>query len=121
MTFTLINAVFLAVAGAVMLLALARCRGRGTPGPSWRALGLATAVLFALTAVFDNVMIAAGLFDYGREQRLGILVGQAPVEDFAYPLGAVLLLPAVWLLLHPGAPSTQGSPGSPGRRHGAAR
>lgn len=52
-----------------------------------------------LTAVFDNVMIAAGLFDYGHELLLGVYVGQAPVEDFAYPLGSALLLPALWLLL----------------------
>lgn len=108
MTFTLINLLFLSLATAVLLAVRARSRRRGLPLASWQALALATAVLFALTAVFDNVMIAAGLFDYGREQRLGILLGLAPIEDFAYPLGAVLLLPALWLLMHPGEPTEGG-------------
>jgi hypothetical protein len=28
----------------------------------------------------------------------GILLGSAPLEDFAYPLAGLLLLPALWLL-----------------------
>ena len=63
--------------------------------------------------VFDNVMIAAGLFDYGHELLVGAYVGQAPVEDFAYPLGSALLLPALWLLL-----TSRGRAGRRGRRPG---
>ena len=97
MTFSLINAVFVALAAAVLALARRR-RGRPRAAP----LLAAVAVLVVLTAVFDNVMIAADLFAYGSDRRLGVLIGRAPVEDFAYPLGGVLLLPALWHLLRPG-------------------
>lgn len=60
---------------------------------------LSAVILFALTAVFDNVMIAAGLFTYPEEHLIGVRVGLAPLEDFAYPLSAAYLLPAVATLL----------------------
>ncbi len=46
-----------------------------------------------LTAVFDTVMIATGLFHYAPTQLAGVHIGLAPLEDFAYPLAGVLLLP----------------------------
>ncbi|MCU1431998.1 MAG: prenyltransferase, partial [Actinotalea sp.] len=52
-----------------------------------------------MTAVFDNLMIAAGLFEYGESKLAGLSIGLAPVEDLAYPLAGVLLLPALWHLL----------------------
>jgi small toxic polypeptide LdrA/B/C/D len=36
------------------------------------------------------------LFHYAQGPLLGIHIGLAPVEDFAYPLAGALLLPAVW-------------------------
>ncbi|GAA1360214.1 hypothetical protein GCM10009596_16700 [Arthrobacter rhombi] len=63
------------------------------------ALGLAIGGLLLLTAVFDNVMIGAGLFTYSAATLEGPTVGLAPLGDFAYPLGAAILLPAAWLLL----------------------
>jgi len=66
-----------------------------------RAMPLAVLGLFLLTAVFDNVMIAAGLFTYAPESLSGLSVGLAPLEDFAYPLVTGLLLPAIWELLRP--------------------
>ena len=62
------------------------------------ALALALLVLLVLTAVFDNLMIASGLFDYGSQALLDVRVGLAPVEDFTYPLSAVLFVPALWWL-----------------------
>ena len=56
-------------------------------------------VLLVLTAIFDNIMISAGLVAYDDALTSGIRLGVAPIEDFAYPLGSALLLPAVWLLL----------------------
>lgn len=96
MTFWELNAVFLATAlGALAVAALlGRVRARHLG-----AIALAVLVLWALTAVFDNAMIASGLFDYGHESLGGVYVGLAPLEDFAYPLGAAILLPALWLIL----------------------
>lgn len=63
------------------------------------ALGVALGGLMLLTAAFDNIMIGAGLFTYSSETLAGPRVGLAPWGDFAYPLAAVILLPALWLLL----------------------
>jgi lycopene cyclase domain-containing protein len=94
MTYALLNAVFLSVVAVVAIAALAARRS-----PRWRAVGLAAIVLLALTAVFDNVIIATGLVDYDESLISGVRIGLAPVEDFAYSLAAVVLLPAVWELL----------------------
>ncbi|WP_372697458.1 lycopene cyclase domain-containing protein [Arthrobacter sp. JSM 101049] len=63
------------------------------------ALGAAASGMLLLTAVFDNIMIGVGLFTYAEATLAGPLVGLAPLGDFAYPLGAAILLPAAWLLL----------------------
>nr|WP_240902391.1 lycopene cyclase domain-containing protein [Arthrobacter silviterrae] len=55
-------------------------------------------VLLLLTAVFDNVMISSGLFDYGGQTLLGPRILLAPIEDFTYPVCAVFLAPALWWL-----------------------
>ena len=65
------------------------------------ASGIAAAVLVVLTAVFDNLMIAAGLFTYPAEHLSGLRIGLAPLEDFSYPLCAAFLVPAVFTLLDP--------------------
>jgi lycopene cyclase domain-containing protein len=56
-------------------------------------------VVIMLTAVFDNVMIALGLFGYNSQQISGAFIGLAPLEDFAYAIAAVVLLPVLWHLL----------------------
>jgi lycopene cyclase domain-containing protein len=85
------------LAAAVVVAVVAR---RTAPRPAgWRALALAAGALLLLTAVFDNVMIASGLFTYSDAHISGLRIGLAPVEDFAYPLAAVILLPALWTML----------------------
>ncbi|MCU1432030.1 MAG: lycopene cyclase protein, partial [Actinotalea sp.] len=54
--------------------------------PSGRAMAVTFVVLALMTAVFDNLMIAAGLFEYGESKLAGLSIGLAPVEDLAYPL-----------------------------------
>ncbi|MFF2273729.1 lycopene cyclase domain-containing protein [Agromyces sp. NPDC058136] len=96
MTYLLLSAVFLAAAAAVAAAGWRRApRGHG------RAVLAAAAALVVLTAVFDTVMIAVGLFDYRDEHIWGVRIGLAPVEDFAYPIAAVLLLSGLWNLLGP--------------------
>jgi lycopene cyclase domain-containing protein len=94
MTYALLNAAFLSVVALVAIAALLTRRA-----PRWRAVGLAAIVLLALTAVFDNVIIGTGLVDYDDALISGVRIGLAPVEDFAYSVAAVVLLPAVWELL----------------------
>lgn len=52
--------------------------------------------LFALTLLFDNIMIAFDLFTYAPDKILGVHVVLAPIEDFMYPLLAALMMPAIW-------------------------
>lgn len=66
---------------------------------------LAAVVLVVLTAVFDNLMIAAGLVAYPPEHLSGLRIGVAPLEDFAYPVCGAFLLPAVWTLLNRRSPA----------------
>ncbi|WP_369371835.1 lycopene cyclase domain-containing protein [Promicromonospora sp. Populi] len=99
MTYLLLALAFAATASLVAVVAhLAVVRGgvsRARP-TSWQALTAAAVALLVLTAVFDNVMIATGLIAYSDAHISGVRIGLAPVEDFAYPLAAVVLLPALW-------------------------
>lgn len=98
MNFSQLNAIFVAVAVLVIVTALAQRQG-GTGRRAVIAVVVGTiAILIVLTAIFDNVMIASGLFDYAGHTLNGLHVGLAPIEDFAYPIAAGLLLPGLWLL-----------------------
>lgn len=94
MTYWALNAVFLAIVAAVASVALLTRRA-----PRWRAVALTGAAVLLMTAVFDNVMIAADLFTYNPERISGAFLGLAPLEDFAYAIAAVVLLPTLWHLL----------------------
>ncbi len=94
MTYTLLNIIFLAVVALVGVAAVLSRRS-----PNWRAVGLASILLIALTAIFDNVIIGTGIVDYDDALISGVRIGVAPIEDFAYTVAALVLLPAVWHLL----------------------
>jgi lycopene cyclase domain-containing protein len=95
-SYLLLNTLFLGLAVAVAAVALWR---RPAARRLYAASGLALVAVLVLTAVFDNIMIGVGLVAYDPALISGVFVGIAPVEDFAYPVGAALLLPAVWSLL----------------------
>lgn len=96
MTYWLLNAIFLAVVAAVALAAVLSRRA-----PRWRSTGLVLVVVLVMTAIFDNLMIAVGLVGYDASRISGVLIGVAPVEDFAYAVAVVILLPSLWSLLEP--------------------
>lgn len=96
MTYLLLNTVFLVLAAAVFLVAVRRGR---LPRRRILAAGIALAAVLVLTAVFDSIMIGVGLVDYDPSRIFGLRIGLAPIEDFAYPVAAALLLPALWALL----------------------
>lgn len=112
MSYWALNAVFLLVALAAGTAAAFALKGRAR-SLALAAAGGTAAVVLVLTAVFDNLMIAAGLFTYAPDMISGALLGLAPLEDFAYPVAAVLLLPALWILLErnskTAAPKTRSS------------
>lgn len=94
MTYTLLNIVFLTVVALVAIAAVVARRA-----PRWRAVGLAAVLLLALTAIFDNVIIGTGLVAYDDELISGVRIGVAPIEDFAYTVAALVMLPSLWHLL----------------------
>lgn len=95
MTYALLIVPFAVLTLLVTLSTVRRPRFGRRMGSS----AIAAVVLIALTAVFDNIMIAVGLFTYPPEHLSGIRIGLAPLEDFSYPLCAAFVVPAVFTLL----------------------
>jgi lycopene cyclase domain-containing protein len=94
MTYWALNAIFLA---AVVVVAIAAVVSRRAP--RWVAVAIALGILLVFTAVFDNVLVGLGFVGYDRALISGVFVGRAPLEDFAYPVAAAVLLPSLWTLL----------------------
>lgn len=88
MTYPILNLSVLAVA----LIYLWFMRGWLKLTPT---LGSA-AILIALTAIFDNVIIGTGIVAYDESLISGIKIGVAPIEDFAYTLLAIILVPSLF-------------------------
>lgn len=84
MTYLGLNAIFL---GAVILIGLVMRKQL-----PWRAIFLATGALVVATAIFDNIIVGTGIVAYDETLILGVKIGYAPIEDFAYSLAAPLLI-----------------------------
>lgn len=101
MTYWALNAVFLGFVAVIALIAIVARRS-----PSWRGIGLAAIVVLLLTAVFDNVLVGTGIVGYDPALISGAKIGVAPLEDFAYAIAALVLLPSLWSLLLPRSSSS---------------
>lgn len=118
MTYALIVVPF-AVVGVLAFAATARRPGFRT---RLRASLLTAVILVLLTVVFDNAMIAAGLFTYPDALISGIRIGLAPIEDLSYPLVAAIAVPAVAELLRTRrGPHDEHAPETGAPETGAAR
>lgn len=84
MSYLGLNAIFL---GAVVLVGLVMRKQL-----PWRAVFSATGVLVIATAIFDNLIVGTAIVAYDESLILGIKIGYAPIEDFAYSLAAPLLI-----------------------------
>lgn len=102
MTYVALSLVVLALIAVATLPVL-----RGLPR---RPLLLTALVLLALTVVFDNIIVGVGLVAYDESLISGLRMPIAPVEDLAYAIGAVMLVPTLWELLGPRAPRTPSEP-----------
>lgn len=91
----------LAAVVTVPAILLAVLAGRRRGATWWRTTVITLVGLLVLTIVFDSLMIQADLFRYDESHLTGIRLLLAPVEDLAWPLVSVLLLPALWELLAP--------------------
>jgi lycopene cyclase domain-containing protein len=104
-SYAALDAIFLGVAvvvGVVAVAVEARAVDGGVAAVArrwWAPAVIAGVTVLVLTAVFDNVLIAAGMFSYARAHISGLHIGAAPVEDFAYPIAGLILLPSLWSLL----------------------
>ena len=99
MTYLLMSLPFVGISLIVFAIGAVHARRRHAGRRYFSSWGAATVALLFLTGVFDNVMMAAGFFDYGTEQISGLRLGLMPVEDFLYPVAGALLLCGVWQLL----------------------
>ena len=90
MRYVLLNAVFLMVTAIIAVRNRTIFAGRG-------AYILAIVIgLLALTALFDNVIIALNIVRYHAQWLTGVYVYRAPIEDFAYTLAGIILIPVLW-------------------------
>ncbi|MFM6980162.1 MAG: lycopene cyclase domain-containing protein [Micrococcales bacterium] len=55
--------------------------------------GLALAII---TAIFDNIIVGAGIVAYDESKILGWRLLTAPIEDFGYVIVGVWLIPALY-------------------------
>lgn len=62
----------------------------------WRRWLIAAVALLLMTIVFDSAIIAAGIVSYNPQKFLGWFIWKAPIEDFAYTIAALLLVPLLW-------------------------
>ncbi|ACQ81731.1 lycopene cyclase domain protein [Beutenbergia cavernae DSM 12333] len=100
MRYLLLNAAVLAVVVLAAALLLRRARPtRAERRELGRPLALTALVLVAMTAVFDSLLIATGVIAYDEAALLGVRVGLAPLEDFAYTFAVLALAPALWIAL----------------------
>lgn len=113
MRYLVLNLVVIVVVAALCAPVLRRLAA----GP---ILWTAAAVL-AMTAVFDSMIVGYGLTVYEPGTYLGVLIGSAPIEDFAYTVVAVLLMPTLWTVLRrrsrepDGEAAAADAPAVPGR------
>ncbi|MEY4078448.1 MAG: hypothetical protein RIS80_217 [Actinomycetota bacterium] len=91
MTYILLAVAF-CVAGFLITFLIARA---SVSRATWWTLG----ILLAATVIGDNFIVATGIVAYDPTKILGVFIGVAPVEDFAYSLVAATLIPAIWTAL----------------------
>ncbi|GAA1824493.1 lycopene cyclase domain-containing protein [Nesterenkonia flava] len=107
MTYLSLSLWFIGAAALIAVLLPLCGGGRRSARPNLTAVALTLLALIILTAVFDSLMIAADLFYYAPEMLVGVHIGLAPIEDFAYPVAGGILLPSLWALLRSRRRSTE--------------
>ncbi|GAA3340859.1 hypothetical protein GCM10017714_22420 [Curtobacterium pusillum] len=119
-TYALLALPFFAAVAVVAVLAgvvaARRARALGRRVSVGRRLALVTAlvagvVLLLMTIVFDNVIVTLRIVAYDPALISGAKIGAIPVEDLAYSIAAIVLLPSLWVLFdRPARPSQEEEP-----------
>jgi lycopene cyclase domain-containing protein len=87
MNYLTLNLLFLCLSLLALLL---------VPKNRWPAYLVGMLPMIVITAIFDNLIVAAGIVAYDPSKISGIMIGIVPIEDFAYTIAAVLIVPSVW-------------------------
>lgn len=87
MTYLTLNLLFVAASLLALLL---------VPKNRWSAYLVGLVPMVIMTAVFDNLIVSAGIVAYDPTKITGIMIGAVPIEDFAYTIAAVAIVPSVW-------------------------
>jgi len=86
-TYLTLNLLFVAASLLALLL---------VPKNRWPAYLVGLVPMVIMTAVFDNLLVSAGIVAYDPTKITGIMIGAVPIEDFAYTIAAVTIVPSVW-------------------------
>ena len=89
-TYLILNVITLTVVVAVFIFLRQRIVW---PMKTWC---MTFAALLFLTLIFDNLLIMFDMYRYTPDKILGFSIWLAPIEDFMYPLLAVIAIPAIW-------------------------
>jgi lycopene cyclase domain-containing protein len=87
MSYSDLNLIFLVIAGSVSWFIKTKYKLN---------FSIVALPMLALTALFDNLIIASGIVGYDHSKLMGLYLGLVPVEDFAYTIAAILLIPIIW-------------------------
>ena len=87
MNYLALNSVFIGISLLALLL---------VPKNRWPAYLVGLLPMLLLTAIFDNAIIASGIVAYDPTKISGVMLGVAPIEDFAYTIATVAIVPSVW-------------------------
>ena len=87
-TYLIVNLIFIAVAAVVFFLFKGAI--------SYTRILIVMAGLLILTAIFDSILIHFNLFGYASNRILGVHLWLAPIEDFAYPIVAAIVVSLLW-------------------------
>lgn len=87
MNYLILNTTFLAISFSALFM---------VPKNRWPAYLVGLVPMLLITAVFDNLIVLAGIVDYDPNKISGLMIGVVPIEDFAYTIAAVLIVPSVW-------------------------
>jgi lycopene cyclase domain-containing protein len=82
-----LNAIFIGISLLALLL---------VPKNRWPAYLVGLVPMLLLTAIFDNLIVASGIVAYDPTKISGVMLGVVPIEDFAYTIAAVAIVPSVW-------------------------
>ena len=87
MSYLTLNLIFVAISLTALFL---------VPKNRWPAYLVGLLPMLLITVVFDNVIVGSGIVAYDPNKISGLKIGMVPIEDLAYTIAAVVIVPSVW-------------------------